>query len=52
MLQLGCDVIAPSSMMDGRVAAIKLALKENGFGTKVIKSYLLQGPLGLHFYLT
>ncbi|EDV22229.1 uncharacterized protein TRIADDRAFT_50678 [Trichoplax adhaerens] len=31
----GCDVIAPSSMMDGRVAAIKSALKENGFGNKI-----------------
>ena len=31
----GCDVIAPSDMMDGRVGAIKRALAANGFGSTV-----------------
>lgn len=32
---LGCHVIAPSDMMDNRVAAIKDLLHKNGFGGKV-----------------
>jgi porphobilinogen synthase len=35
----GADVIAPSDMMDGRVAAIRKALDEGGFSTKPILSY-------------
>ncbi|KAK2186767.1 hypothetical protein NP493_189g00054 [Ridgeia piscesae] len=31
----GCQVVAPSDMMDGRVLAIKTALNENGLGGKV-----------------
>lgn len=31
----GCHVIAPSDMMDNRVAAIKTALQEAGLGGKV-----------------
>ncbi|XP_064395914.1 delta-aminolevulinic acid dehydratase-like [Halichondria panicea] len=33
--KVGCQVIAPSDMMDNRVAAIKQALKEEGLGGKV-----------------
>ena len=29
--EAGCDIIAPSDMMDGRVGAIRAALEENGF---------------------
>ncbi|MGA2182720.1 MAG: porphobilinogen synthase [Bryobacteraceae bacterium] len=35
----GADVIAPSDMMDGRVAAIRKALDEDGFSTLPILSY-------------
>ena len=35
----GADVIAPSDMMDGRVAAIRAALDENGFADRAILSY-------------
>ncbi|MDP6263498.1 MAG: porphobilinogen synthase, partial [Rhodospirillales bacterium] len=35
----GCDVIAPSDMMDGRVGAIRDALDEAGFVNVLIMSY-------------
>ncbi len=35
----GMDIIAPSDMMDGRVAAIRKALDENGFSNIPILSY-------------
>src|SRR5205814_1372857 len=35
----GADVLAPSDMMDGRVAAIREALDANGFMEKPILSY-------------
>ena len=35
----GADVVAPSDMMDGRVAAIRRALDEGGFGGVSILSY-------------
>jgi len=35
----GCDIIAPSDMMDGRVAAIREALDVNGFTDVSIMSY-------------
>jgi porphobilinogen synthase len=37
--EAGADVIAPSDMMDGRVAAIRLALDERGHHDAVIVSY-------------
>ncbi len=37
--QAGADVIAPSDMMDGRVAAIRLALDDTGFAMLPIVSY-------------
>jgi porphobilinogen synthase len=37
--QAGCDVIAPSDMMDGRVAAVRQALDEAGFQHVLILSY-------------
>ncbi|KAM8872740.1 delta-aminolevulinic acid dehydratase [Synchiropus picturatus] len=33
--QAGCHIVAPSDMMDGRIAAIKQALRSNGLGNKV-----------------
>jgi len=35
----GCDVIAPSDMMDGRVAAIRAALDGAGHAATPILSY-------------
>jgi porphobilinogen synthase len=37
--EAGCDVIAPSDMMDGRVGAIRKALDESGFENVLIMSY-------------
>lgn len=37
--QAGCDVIAPSDMMDGRIGAIRQALDETGFQQVQILSY-------------
>jgi porphobilinogen synthase len=37
--QAGCDVIAPSDMMDGRVGAIRAALDEHGFEYVQIMAY-------------
>lgn len=35
----GCDIVAPSDMMDGRVAAIRKSLDDNGFINMPIMSY-------------
>jgi porphobilinogen synthase len=35
----GCDIIAPSDMMDGRVGAIRTALESNGFKNTLIMAY-------------
>ncbi|MBL8833330.1 MAG: porphobilinogen synthase [Rhodospirillales bacterium] len=37
--EAGCDVIAPSEMMDGRIGAIRDALDADGFGHVRIMSY-------------
>ena len=39
LAQAGADVIAPSDMMDGRVAAIRRGLDEAGYGDTPIMSY-------------
>lgn len=39
LAQAGCDIIAPSDMMDGRVAAIRQALDSAGFLETPILSY-------------
>ncbi len=38
-VQAGADMVAPSDMMDGRVAAIRKVLDENGFESTPIMSY-------------
>lgn len=38
-VQAGADMVAPSDMMDGRVAAIRATLDENGFENTPILSY-------------
>jgi porphobilinogen synthase len=37
--EAGCDVIAPSDMMDGRVGAIREALEKSGFKNTLIMAY-------------
>ena len=37
--QAGADVVAPSDMMDGRVAAIRTELDRNGFSDRAILAY-------------
>ena len=37
--EAGCDIIAPSDMMDGRVGAIRAALDATGFGDVQIMAY-------------
>ena len=38
-VEAGADVVAPSDMMDGRVAALRSALDDAGFGDTAIVSY-------------
>ncbi len=40
--QMGCDVIAPSDMMDGRIGKIRKALDENNFKNVQILSYAVK----------
>ena len=40
--QMGCDVIAPSDMMDGRVGEIRKELDKNGFEKIQILSYAVK----------
>ena len=35
----GCDILAPSDMMDGRVGALRAALEADGFQDTMIMSY-------------
>ncbi len=35
----GCDIVAPSDMMDGRVGAIRAALEQNGHTNTIILAY-------------
>jgi porphobilinogen synthase len=37
--EAGCDIIAPSDMMDGRVGAIRTALEAGGFKNTLIMAY-------------
>jgi porphobilinogen synthase len=37
--EAGCDIIAPSDMMDGRVGAIRAALEDAGFKNTLIMAY-------------
>ena len=40
--EMGCDVIAPSDMMDGRIGEIRKALDKNGFQLVQILSYAVK----------
>jgi porphobilinogen synthase len=46
--EAGCDVIAPSDMMDGRVGAIRQALEANGFKNTLIMSYAAKYASGFY----
>jgi porphobilinogen synthase len=37
--QAGCDIVAPSDMMDGRIAAIRNALEREGYKDTLIMAY-------------
>lgn len=39
LAQAGCDIVAPSDMMDGRIGEIRAALDEAGFEQTIILSY-------------
>ena len=39
---MGCDVLAPSDMMDGRIGKIRKALDKNGFQMTQILSYAVK----------
>ena len=40
--QMGCDVIAPSDMMDGRIGKIRKSLDQNGYQMTQILSYAVK----------
>ena len=40
--QIGCDVLAPSDMMDGRIGKIRRALDKNGYKMTQILSYAVK----------
>jgi porphobilinogen synthase len=46
--QAGADIVAPSDMMDGRVAAIRRILDDNGFEDTIIMSYAAKYCSGLY----
>lgn len=46
--QAGCDVIAPSDMMDGRIGAIRLGLDGAGFQDVTIMSYAAKYSSGFY----
>ena len=46
--EAGADIIAPSDMMDGRVAAIREALDGKGFGNVSIMSYAVKYASGFY----
>ena len=46
--QAGMDIIAPSDMMDGRVAAIRSALDDNGFQNIPVLSYAAKFASGFY----
>ena len=47
-VQAGADIVAPSDMMDGRVAAIRKVLDENGFEKIPIMSYAAKYSSGYY----
>ncbi len=46
--EAGADIVAPSDMMDGRVAAIRRALDDNGLEHTIVMSYAAKYCSGLY----
>ena len=46
--EMGCDVLAPSDMMDGRIGKIRKALDKNGFKNTLLLSYAAK--YASHYY--
>lgn len=46
--EAGCDILGPSDMMDGRVAAMRSALDSAGFGDTIIMSYAAKYASGFY----
>ncbi len=46
--QMGCDVLAPSDMMDGRIGEIRKSLDKNGFKMTQILSYAVKYASGFY----
>ena len=46
--EAGADIVAPSDMMDGRIAALREALDENGFSQVSIMSYAVKYASGYY----
>ena len=46
--EAGADIVAPSDMMDGRVAAIRDALDDNGFSKVSVMSYAVKYASGYY----
>ena len=46
--EAGCDILAPSDMMDGRIGAIRAALEEAGFANRQILSYAAKYASGFY----
>lgn len=47
-VEAGCDVIAPSDMMDGRIGALRTALDEHGHQDVVLMSYAAKYASGFY----
>ena len=47
--EMGCDVIAPSDMMDGRIGVIRKSLDKNGFKDVQLLSYAAKYSSGFLF---
>lgn len=48
LVKAGADIVAPSDMMDGRVAAIRKALQENDLGNTPLMSYAVKYASALY----
>jgi porphobilinogen synthase len=48
LAQAGCDIVAPSDMMDGRIGAIRAALDAAGYANTVILSYAVKYASALY----
>ena len=46
--QMGCDIIAPSDMMDGRIGEIRKSLDKNGYSMTQILSYAVKYSSSLY----